>query len=278
MNTEIESKINWTSNKLELKDKTLHYYSYINGDKPFFFFLHGITDNGLCYDRVAENFVDQFNIILPDARGHGQSSDPPRNCSFKEMAEDIRDICEQLHIDTIHVMGHSMGGAQAAVFASEYPDRVKAVILEDPAIISHQFIKITAKIFSPLLNIIPRFKKTKPIEKYIRKSEKMNKKWNRHDQLIWATAQQEFSHHSILNAVKMIGKKLPIWKEVLPKIKVPVLLLTSQSGIIRKKPAKKAMKLKSDLSWTYIPKAGHNIRREQYDLEIKGIKEFLSKL
>lgn len=286
MDAEIESKINWKSNTLECKEKTIHYYSYINGTKPFFFFLHGITDNGLCYDRVAESFADQFNIIMPDARGHGKSSDPSKKCSFLDMAIDIKDICEHLKIDEIYVLGHSMGGAQAAVFASMFADHVKAVILEDPAIVMHKSISMLMKIAIPFLSIFTVFsnkntqspkkpKKERPIEKYIKKSEKINKKWSRHDQLIWAKAQQEFSHHSLAKAMKMIIRRIPLWKGVLTKIRVPVLLLTSQHGIIRKHTAKKLKKIKSDLSWVYVPKAGHNIRREQYEIEIKAIKDFL---
>jgi pimeloyl-ACP methyl ester carboxylesterase len=75
--------------------------------------------------------------------------------------------------------------------------------------------------------------------------------------------------------MKMIIRRIPLWKGVLTKIRVPVLLLTSQHGIIRKHTAKKLKKIKSDLSWVYVPKAGHNIRREQYEIEIKAIKVFL---
>jgi pimeloyl-ACP methyl ester carboxylesterase len=157
MDTEIESKINWMSNTLESKEKTIHYYSYITGAKPFFFFLHGITDNGLCYDRVAESFADQFNIIMPDARGHGKSSDPSKKCSFQDMAIDFKDICEHLKIDKIYVLGHSMGGAQAAVFASMFADHVKAVILEDPAIVMHKSLSILMKIAIPFLSIFTVF-------------------------------------------------------------------------------------------------------------------------
>lgn len=265
---------NWNDSKIELDGKSIHYYYHIDGEKPFMFFLHGFMDNGLCYNRVAEQFLDRFNVILPDARGHGQSTDPPKGASFKEMLDDVRDLCDHLKLDKIYIQGHSMGGAQAALFAAEYPDRVNAVILEDPAIVSSRMSKIGMSFFGFFLIFAPHRKSPAPLEKYIKRSKFMNKKWVEQDQLVWAKAQQEFETHYAAKNALMI-KNVPNGKDILPKINVPILLITSDGGIVKKSSVKELQAIKPELNWEYVVGAGHNIRREQFEHEIEAIKKFL---
>jgi pimeloyl-ACP methyl ester carboxylesterase len=269
--------VDWKDSKLELDGKTIHYYYHIDGNKPTMFFLHGFMDNGLCYNRVAEQFLDRFNVILPDARGHGQTSDPPKGASFKEMLEDLIDLCNHLKLDKIYIQGHSMGGAQAALFSAEYPERVHAVILEDPAIISSKMSKIMMSIFGFFLIFVPHKKTPASIEKYIKRSKFMNKKWAEQDQLVWAQAQQEFETHYAYKNALMI-KNVPNGKNVLPKITAPILLLTSESGIVKQSTVKELLVIKPEMTWEYIAGAGHNIRREQFEHEIDAIKKFLDKV
>ncbi|HMF33048.1 MAG TPA: alpha/beta hydrolase, partial [Candidatus Lokiarchaeia archaeon] len=128
--------VDWEENTLTFESKQLHYYFSRSGTGRTIIFLHGIMDNGMCYDRVAEQFAENYDLYLPDARGHGQSSEMPDKGDFSLLIEDIKDISEQNNLSNIIVMGHSMGGAEAAQFAAQEPQFVKAVILEDPAFFS----------------------------------------------------------------------------------------------------------------------------------------------
>ncbi len=106
-------------------------------------FLHGFMDNGMCYDRVAKQFQKNFNLLLPDARGHGKTSDPPKEkFTYEDMAQ-----------------------------------------------------------------------------KYTQ-------------------AQQEFITHYPSRNIKIL-KSAPKGEEILPKIKVPILLITSDKGVVPKKYARK---------------------------------------
>ena len=52
-----------------------HYYR-TGGDKPPLLLVHGFTDNGLCWTRLARVLQRDYDIIMPDARGHGLSEAP----------------------------------------------------------------------------------------------------------------------------------------------------------------------------------------------------------
>ncbi|MDX2136525.1 MAG: alpha/beta fold hydrolase [Chloroflexota bacterium] len=65
--------MSFTSHFIEANGIQQHYYRS-GGDKPPLLMLHGFTDDGACWFPTAESFTDAYDVILPDARGHGQSA------------------------------------------------------------------------------------------------------------------------------------------------------------------------------------------------------------
>lgn len=90
---------------------------------------HGITDSAACWDRVAHLLAPVYGVIRYDARGHG-GSDRATSYSFELHASDLIGVARALHLDRPVLIGHSMGGAHAAVAAVEL--HARAVVLEDP--------------------------------------------------------------------------------------------------------------------------------------------------
>jgi len=75
-----------------------------------------------------------FYIVAPDLPGHGDSIQNPKlSYRIPEQARRLNAIMETLDIEQAHVAGNSMGGAVAAVFAAEYPERVLSLGLIDTA-------------------------------------------------------------------------------------------------------------------------------------------------
>ncbi len=269
------NNVNWAEKTLSLENKQLHYYYSISGTGHPLIFLHGAMDNGLCYSRVAEQFLGQYDIYLPDARGHGQSSDIPKKSNFSDLVTDLKDLCEANSLRDVIIMGHSMGGAVAAQFAASYPDLVKAIVLEDPG-----FMSRSQKIFLPLFGIFIVFflrhrDPPKLLSEFEKRSKRMNSTWDPVDQIVWAKAEQEFTTHYPRKLVSIM-KGLPKGPDIIGQIKAPILLVTSEKGIVKKKLVDKLQALQPTLRWHYVAKAGHNIRREQFADELGAVKEFLN--
>ena len=264
----------WKEQSLEIGTKKINYYSHTAGNKPAFIFLHGFMDNGMCYDRVAEQFVNAYDLYLIDARGHGKSSEMPKNPTYLDLAQDVEDVCQQCGLTKVMVMGHSMGGVIAAKFAAQFPNRVKGVVLEDPG-----FYPRKNSVFVALacfgLSVIFRHSDNPPsMEAAIKRSKKLNSNWAERDQLVWAAAQREFVQHYPSKNLRVIfsGAKAD---DIIPHIQAPILVVTSEKGIVKKKEAQRYKTLNPNLSWQYVPIAGHNIRREQFELLIGHIQGFL---
>ena len=110
------SLANCTSGRCQANDIDIHFLR-TGGDKPPLVALHGLIGSGACLSPVARTLKGDFDVILPDARGHGQSSGPVSGYSYPELAADVIGLIEKLALDQPILLGHSMGGLTAAVVA-----------------------------------------------------------------------------------------------------------------------------------------------------------------
>src|SRR5690349_14676227 len=75
--------------------------------------IHGITSSSLSWARVATRLAEsgRYRAIAPDLKGHGDSDRPVDGYLLADQAQEVRDLCDQLGIDRVAIVGHSWGGA-----------------------------------------------------------------------------------------------------------------------------------------------------------------------
>lgn len=90
--------------------------------------VHGIRDHARSWDWIVTVLADQYYVVAPDLRGHGDS-DHAGSCGYGMPAFvlDLACIIEELNLSRICLVGHSLGGAIALRFASAFPERVSAL-------------------------------------------------------------------------------------------------------------------------------------------------------
>ncbi|MGB7873114.1 MAG: alpha/beta hydrolase, partial [Anaerolineales bacterium] len=89
--------------------------------------VHGYPLDHTIWDEVVPLLKDDFDIILPDLRGFGQSEVVESQYKIADMAADIAGLLDQLGIEKNVIAGHSMGGYVALAFAGAYPERVSGL-------------------------------------------------------------------------------------------------------------------------------------------------------
>ncbi|UKB78192.1 alpha/beta fold hydrolase [Chryseobacterium sp. MEBOG07] len=96
--------------------------------------LHGKNFNGAYWERTAKDLSAKgFRVVIPDQIGFGKSSKPHAyQFSFSQLAENTKAVLDELKIDKVIVLGHSMGGMVATRFTLLYPEKVQKLILENP--------------------------------------------------------------------------------------------------------------------------------------------------
>jgi 3-oxoadipate enol-lactonase len=86
--------------------------------------IHGYPLDHSIWNPVLPLLENDFDLILPDLRGFGQSGSIPAQYSLSDMAADLAALLEQLKIEKAVIAGHSMGGYIALAFARAYPKRL----------------------------------------------------------------------------------------------------------------------------------------------------------
>ena len=100
------------------------------GEGQPFVILHGLFGYSDNWQTHAKKIAEFYRVILVDQRNHGHS-DWNEEFSYELMAEDLKELCDRLELKKIILMGHSMGGKTAMLFAQKYPGLLDKLIIVD---------------------------------------------------------------------------------------------------------------------------------------------------
>ncbi len=117
---------------VEVHGLSLCLCSWGNPDDPLILCLHGFLDQGAAWSKVAEAIATSgFHFVAPDARGHGRSGHvgPGGAYHFTDYLVDIDGILADLGQRPRVLVGHSMGGTAASLYAGVRPDRMDSLVV-----------------------------------------------------------------------------------------------------------------------------------------------------
>jgi N-formylmaleamate deformylase len=264
----------YTEADLKINGVKIHYYR-TGGDKPPLILLHGATDNGLCWTTTAETLAEKYDVIMPDAQGHGLSDRLDKDFSFQSHADQVVGLAEQLSLKKPIIMGHSMGAGTAVNVAVSYPDLPGAIILEDPAWLIQDTVAPPKPPVDPRSYLTSLSKKT--LEELMAECRASNPKWAEVEIRPWAESKLQFDPR--LFDFMVVNPRS--YKEQVPKIKCPTLLIIAESGLVSRATAEDAAKLwksKQPFRWVQIMGAAHNIRRENFPAYRDAVFGFLKEI
>ena len=112
---------------LAYKGKQLFYED--KGSGPVTVLLHGFLENHKMWNDIIKDFLPSNRFILLDLPGHGQSEVLDGVNTMHVIAEAIHLLLGTLHIKSVFLAGHSMGGYVALAFAKAYPAMANGVLL-----------------------------------------------------------------------------------------------------------------------------------------------------
>ncbi len=117
----------------------LHVREWGKADGPPILFIHGLSQNHLCWVKQYEStLADEFRLVAYDLRGHGMSEaplEPEHYTDGKLWADDVAAIIDQLRLDRPVLVGWSYGGFISWDYVREHgQDRVAAIDLVGGAV------------------------------------------------------------------------------------------------------------------------------------------------
>lgn len=106
-------------------------YSKIEGEGKPFIILHGYLGMSDNWKTLGTQFAAEgFQVHMLDLRNHGRSFHS-EEFTYEAMVQDVLEYCSENNLENIYLLGHSMGGKVAMLFATTYPEKVDKLIVAD---------------------------------------------------------------------------------------------------------------------------------------------------
>ncbi|WP_246465399.1 alpha/beta fold hydrolase [Novosphingobium jiangmenense] len=110
----------------------IHVREWGDPANPTLVLLHGLRGYSGTWRNLARALSDRFHMIAFDARGRGESDwDPDRNYYTDAYVCDLEAVVAAFGLTRFTLIGHSMGGTTSYVYASQNPERLEALVVED---------------------------------------------------------------------------------------------------------------------------------------------------
>jgi N-formylmaleamate deformylase len=261
----------------------IHYYR-TGGDKPQVVINHGAGDDGLCWTHVVGELESDYDVILPDARGHGKSASGKKDYSTKSRVADLAGLIQALHLDRPVVGGHSMGADTSLHLAAEFPQMTRAIFLEDPPLTlpgeplfdssqtKGRDVGKMMKQFFIMFKLLPRFIA-------IPMARKGSPTYPDDEILPWVISKERMSF-DFMNSMGSMAFDSGDSLAPFHKIQVPVLLIIgdkekTRMSIVSKETAAEVVKRNKGVQVVKLENATHDIRRTRFDGYMPALIEFL---
>jgi len=262
---------NLSSGRVDIADGFLAYHR-TGGAKPALVLSHGLTDNGLCWTRLAQALEVDFDVIMLDARGHGDSVRMGAGPD-QDPALDLAQAIEQLSLESPIVMGHSVGARTTARYASLYPGRVSGVILEDPPFMAQQNPSITARWQADFRKQIADLR-AMTADQITAVGKKRSPTWHQDEFPAWTSSKMQVDPEIRIHDPEP-------WQDYMARITAPTLLIYGEpgfGGIVTPDIAKASQDLNPQIETAQLAGAGHNTRRENFEAYLAAVVSFLAKI
>lgn len=104
-------------------------YYQIHGEGEPLVLLHGFTGSGADWRFIFDEPPGGFQLVIPDMRGHGQSTNPTNEFTHRQSALDLFALLDKLGIERFKAIGLSAGGNTLLHMAAGQPYRVEAMVI-----------------------------------------------------------------------------------------------------------------------------------------------------
>jgi pimeloyl-ACP methyl ester carboxylesterase len=258
---------NWSTAVCRANGITIHY-TRTGGDKPPLLLLHGLMTNGRCWTDLARALAPEYDVIMPDARGHGQSSVPDHGYRYEDHADDIAGLIEALALPAPFLLGHSMGGMTAAVLASRQPSRLRGLILADPTFLSP---KVQREVRDSDVADQHRKMLQLSLDEVLADARARHPSRPPETLELFARARLQTS----LAAFDVLTPPNPDYRRVVSQMDLPGLLVLGDKGIVSAAVAQELQELNPALQVAHIPEAGHALHLDQPERFAAVVNGFL---
>ena len=271
----------------------LHYVDWGNPDKPLMALIHGGRDHCRNWDWVAQAFREDYHIIAPDLRGHGDSEwARGSEYSMIEHVVDIAQLLAQTDRFPVTLIGHSLGGGIVLQYSGVYPDRVKKVVAIEglgppPNMLAaqpntaHERMRVWVSQMRDFASRLPRRYKTleEAVERMRNANPRLSQEQAHHLTLYGANRNEDGSYtwkfDNYVRSQSPYRFNMTDAQDIWGRITCPTLLLRgADSWASDPEKDGRAGAFRQPAIVT-VPNAGHWVHHDQLDLFMRQVRRFL---
>jgi len=260
----------WISAICETNGIDVHYLR-TGGARPPVVLLHGLMGSGACWTPLARALEGEFDVVMPDARGHGGSSAPRSGYRYDDQASDVVGLIRGLGLSRPVLLGHSMGGMTAAVVASRGAGLIRGLILVDPTFLTPARQREVRD-----SDVADQHRQALGL----RKSDLVARARARHPHrsLEIVELQAEARLQTRMVAFDVLTPPNPEYRDVVSAIDVPSLLVIGDSPVVTLEMATELRGVNPRVRIEQIQGAGHGVPFEQPERLGEVVGSFLREL
>jgi pimeloyl-ACP methyl ester carboxylesterase len=234
------------------------HYVRTGGTKPSVVLLHGLTGSGACWAPLARALEHEFDVVMPDARGHGASSAPARGYRYDDLASDAEGLIRGLPLSRPVLLGHSMGGLTAAVVASRCTGLVRGVVLVDPTFLSPERQReVHAS------DVADQHRRALGLKKSDLVAEVRARHPHRSLEIVELLAEARLKTSA--DAFDVLTPPNPDYRDVVSAIDVPTLLVVGDSTVVTREMATELRDRNPRVRIEHVAGAGHGLPYDRPD-------------
>ncbi len=247
----------------------IELYYEVHGQGYPVVFLHGFSGTVNMWQPQVPVLSREYQFIIYDARGHGQSESPPSSDQYSAdiVVEDLFQLLGTLGIEKAVVGGLSMGGYESLRFYLHHPQMVTALILMDTG---------------------PGYRNPARREEWNRQQEERARLADTQGIEAFVAGAPTYTPRDLMLRQNPVGLAHMARKVVaqhdswvienLDKIKVPTLVLVGEKDTAFLQAADYMSKAIPGVQYTLIPEAGHSANLDNVEVFNQTVLDFLSKL
>jgi N-formylmaleamate deformylase len=220
---------------------------------------------------VARDLEREYDVIMPDARGHGKSSVPEDGYRYEDHAKDVAGLIKALRLPAPILIGHSMGGMVATVVAGQNPKLLRGLILADPTFLSPEVQREVRD--SDVADQHRRILKMS-LDQVV--ADARNRHPQRPAELLEILARARFQ--TSMNAFEVLKQPYPDYRQFVRSINVPTLLVIGENGVVSSEVAAELQRVNPKFQVEKISKTGHGLHYDQPERFAALVKSFLGSI
>ena len=269
-------------------DLQLNYLEWGNPKGPPVLLVIGLTSFAYAWNETAEALGDRYRCIAINLRGHGDSGPTPeREFSFDLWDTDVHALVTTLELDRPVIIGHSLGGRVAFVYAGRHPEHTRGIVVVDvgpgfpdaaAAMVQRDFFKKRPMEFDSweaALDWVPKGPKV---------SDDLARRRLPHGFRQLPGGKIVFKHDPLLRD-EWLGDKPParaqastwLWQD-LANVQCPMLLLKGEETpfLTHELCAQMCDTSKGEARWVEVPGTSHYIQDDNLEGFLKEVEPFMT--